>query len=351
MTGQLYFAYPGDLEARTGGYGYDRHVISQLQKLGWTVRLIPLGDGFPFPDPKTLVQAEAALSALPEASLVLLDGLAYGAFGKIARTLSPRLNLAALVHHPLALEGGLPEEKRVLLADSEKQALSYAKAVLVTSLTTKKQLVEGYNVPAGRITVAIPGTEPGVRAKGDPEVPRIVSIGSIIPRKGHDVLVSALAEIADLPWQCRIIGSRTMDGDYDAKLEQQIARNELSDRVILAGQVDDTRFELARSDIFALASRYEGYGMAFAEALSHGLPIIACRAGAVPEVVPEDAGILVAPDDQEAFAKALKRLLEQDDLRHSMAAASLRHGASLPAWADTAELFSAVLERMAHERV
>jgi glycosyltransferase involved in cell wall biosynthesis len=351
LTKSIYFAYPGDIEARTGGYGYDRKVISELRKLGWDVQLVPLGDGFPFPTAPTLTLADERLCALREGSVVLIDGLAFGTFGQIAQRHSQSLNLIALVHHPLALEGGLTAEAAAGLAHSEKQALSYARAILVTSSTTQKQLVETYGVPASKVTVAVPGTDPGVRARGDVAIPRIISIGSIIPRKGHDVLVLALAQIADLPWQCKIIGSRSMDGEYTIKLVRQIANCGLSDRIILAGQVDDTRSELAHSDIFALASRYEGYGMAFAEALSHGLPIVACRAGAVPEVVPDNAGLLVAPDDPLGFADALRRLLVNEDLRNGMATASFRHGASLPVWADTAQRCVTAIESVTNGRV
>ncbi|MGH6859569.1 MAG: glycosyltransferase family 4 protein [Phyllobacterium sp.] len=351
MTRRVCFAYPGDLDTRSGGYGYDRRVIVELRKLGWTVDLVPLGDGFPHPGETVLAEAKEALAVLPAGSLVLVDGLAYGVLAETAEALSARLRLVALVHHPLALEGALPEPIRARLEQLERRSLSYAKAVLVTSASTRDLLAKNYGVPADKITVAVPGTDRGIPARGKAGSPQIVSIGSIIPRKGHDVLVSALASITDLPWHCRIVGSRTMDAECDAALERQIEQNGLSDRIALVGPVDDSRAELARSDIFALASRYEGYGMVFAEALSHGLPIVACRAGAVPEVVPEKAGILVAPDSPVAFAEALRRLLVDPELKQRMAEASLRSGALLPAWATTAALCSTVLERVANERV
>ncbi|MEP7457230.1 glycosyltransferase family 4 protein [Phyllobacterium sp. SB3] len=352
MTHCVYFAYPGDLEAKTGGYGYDRRIISELRKLGWDVSLIPLGGGFPFPDPETLSEAEKTLGALAQNSLVLVDGLAYGTFGEIASRLAHRLTLVALVHHPLASEGNVSAQETTALVNSEQLALAYANAIFVTSSSTRQQLIENYDVPEDKIVVAIPGTERGIRSPRQSKIPHILSIGSIIPRKGHDVLVSALAKIADMPWNCSIVGNRTMDVDYDTALQRQIIENQLTDRIVLTGQINDTRSEFARSDIFALASRYEGYGMVFAEALSHGLPIIACSAGAVPEVVPEDAGILVPPDDPDAFASALRRTIQDSNFADRMADASFRHGQSLPQWVDTAKLFSAALQKTANnERI
>ncbi len=351
MTRSVYFAYPGDLSAKTGGYGYDRQIISELRKLGWQVSLVPLRAGFPFPGDEVLQQAEETLGALAEGALVLIDGLAYGTFGDIAARLAAKLKIIALVHHPLASEGNMPTQQQVLLMNSEREALAHAKAIVVTSSATRQQLVRDYGVPEDRVVVAIPGTERGIRSKRNSKVPQISSIGSVIPRKGHDVLIAALATITDLAWECSIIGSRTMDVDYDAALQKQISDTGLEDRIRLAGPVDNTRLELARCDVFALASRYEGYGMVFAEALSHGLPIIACRAGAIPEVVPDDAGILVPSDDPAAFGAALRRVLEDKRLADQMADASFRHGQSLPQWADTAKLFVTALTRATDERI
>ncbi|MGV0820693.1 glycosyltransferase family 4 protein [Martelella sp. AMO21009] len=347
MTAQLVFAYPGDLSIRTGGYGYDRRMIAGLEALGWDLELLALGDGFPAPEPAVKQNAERLLSALPDGALVMIDGLAFGILDDWAVREATRLRIVALVHHPLALETGLDADRQAILHDSERRALVHVRHVVVTSQATAQTLVSGFAIPADDITVALPGTDPAPVSACDGDPPHIVSIGSLIPRKAHDVLVDALKRIEGLPWRATIAGSRDMDPPTARALERQIAALGLDDRVLLAGDCDDTRALLASTDIFALASRYEGYGMVFAEALSQGVPVIACRAGAIPDVVPTDAGILVPVDDSAGFAEALEKMITDKAFHADMAVAARRAGERLPGWDDTARTISEALEAIA----
>lgn len=347
MSRSLVFAYPGDLLLKTGGYGYDRQVIEGLKALGWRVKLLPLGDGFPMPTEETLRNAGEALSSLPDGALVVIDGLAFGVLDAWAQVEADRLRIVALVHHPLALETGLSDDEQRHFRDRERAALATVRHVIVTSPMTARELTANYNVEASDITVALPGTEKAAPARASSSLPHILSVGTLSRRKGHDVLLAALKSVEDLPWQATIVGSKTLDPATSAALAHQVETLGLGGRVTLAGEVADPRTYFATADIFALASRYEGYGMVFAEALSHGLPIVACHAGAVPEVVPEDAGILVPVDDVTAFAAALRRLLSDPRERQARAAASQRAGAVLPDWAQTAKIISNTLDRIA----
>ncbi|MBW8322402.1 MAG: glycosyltransferase [Rhizobium sp.] len=346
MSQSITFAYPGDLALNTGGYAYDRRVIAGLLESGWSVQSLSLGKGFPAPSPEMKREAERRLSALPDGGLVVIDGLAFGVLDQWAEREARRLRIVALVHHPLALETGLDSTQQSFFHDCERRALSFARHVIVTSPMTARELEAHYNVPPRRITVAIPGTDPAPTATGTGDPPNIISIGTLTPRKGHDILISALKAVEHLPWQATIVGSQTLNPATATLLRRQLETLGLADRISLAGECDDPRALLAGADIFALASRFEGYGMVFAEALSQGLPIVACRTGAIPEVVPEDAGLLVPVDDIGAFAQALHSLLTDKTLRRAKAEAARRAGAQLPGWATTVDIISTALRAL-----
>jgi glycosyltransferase involved in cell wall biosynthesis len=278
---------------------------------------------------------------------VVVDGLAFGVLPEAAAALCREHPVIALVHHPLALETGLSPEQASQLHASERAALACARRVIVTSPATARLLAASYGVSAARIAVVPPGTDaaaPPHRSNGG--IVRLLAVGAVVPRKGYDVLTAALAAITDLQWTLSIVGDHTRDPDCAAQLEAQIAGCGLAKRVALLDAVSDARLvDLYRSaDLFVLPSRFEGYGMAFAEAIAHGLPVIGTTAGAIPETVPEGAGVLVPPDDAQALAAALRRLIEYPAERRRFAAGAQAASAKQPTWAASAALFAQAIE-------
>jgi glycosyltransferase involved in cell wall biosynthesis len=343
----LGFAVPGSLDQPTGGYAYDRRLIAALRALGCEVEVIDLGDGFPYPRDDTRKGALARLHAAPKGRPLVIDGLALGVLPEAAQALAPTHPLIALVHHPLALESGIAAETAAALAASERAALACIRHVVTTSPSTRRVLIADYAVAPEQVTVALPGIEAvAVSPRPRRDTVMLLSVGAVVPRKGYDALIDALATLADLDWRLVIAGDRTRDPTTADAVAAQIAASDLGARVIMRGAVaDDELAKLhAEADVFVLASRHEGYGMAFAEAINHGLPVIGTRAGAIPETVPAAAGILVDPDDAPALAAALRTMIADVRARDGYAAAARVAAATLPRWDATARIFLKVIE-------
>jgi glycosyltransferase involved in cell wall biosynthesis len=342
------FAVPGDLATPTGGYAYGRRMIAELRDLGYPVEALNLGDGFPRPSEGVRAAALESLARTPPGTAIVIDGLAFGVLPDAAQALHASHPLVALVHHPLALETGVAPEQAVALRESETAALACTRGVIATSAETARTLAAGYGVGAERITVAPPGTDrPKIVRRNSADIPALLAVGAVVPRKGYDVLVEALATLLDLPWRLTIVGDCSRDLPTVARLKADIARHRLSPRVTIEDAVPAERLAAlyASSDLFVLPSRYEGFGMAYAEAIAYGLPVIGTTAGAIPDTVPAAAGVLVPPDDAAALAAALRRLIAQPAERDTLAAGARAAADALPTWRGSAELFAQAIER------
>lgn len=346
LNTSIYFAFPGDLETASGGYHYDRRLIAELRDLGVQVELVALPHcDFPLSE-DSRAQAVRALAKIPDYAIVIIDGLAYGVLDEEAAAEAERLRLVALCHHPLALETGHSESEREMLFESERRALGFARLTVVTSAHTRQILIEQFGMAPEKVVVARPGTDRVEFADCAGKPPTLLTLASLTRRKAHDVLIDALASLSALSWQARFVGSEAFDPDWANELKAQTARLGLSQRIDFAGEVGDAQAEYQRADIFVLPSRYEGYGMVFAEAIAAGLPVVGASAGAVPEVVPQGAGLLVPPDDADALADALRRLLSGNTVRQDLQAKARSAATSLPRWSDSASVVAHALQEV-----
>ena len=352
--GSATFLVPGSLATLTGGYGYDRCMINGLRSRGWTIDVRELDDSFPRPTPAARVQAEQVLASIPDGTVVVADGLALGVLADEAAAHASRLRLVALVHHPLAAETGIGPGEAAQFRESERRALAHARAVIVTSAPTGRMLA-AYDVPDDRIVVINPGTNPAPASPGSGEGElQLLCVATLIPRKGHEVLFRALV---DLPakagshaqagshrFHLTCVGSLDRDPHTVARLRAMLDDLDLADRETLAGERDDRQLEelYVRADVFVLPTLYEGYGMVVAEALAHGLPIVATRTGAIGDLVTEDAGILVPPGDVKALARAITRLFDPET-RTRLAAGARARREVLPTWEQSVSTMADVL--------
>jgi glycosyltransferase involved in cell wall biosynthesis len=345
----LAFLVPGRLDQLTGGYLFDRRVVEGLREAGRRVDVVELAGAFPDADATARAAVAAALAALPDGAAAAIDGLALPGAVDCLDAEAARLRLVAFVHHPLADETGLAAAARARFADIEARLLRPLRGAICPSEETAAAL-RRYGVSAGRIAVVPPGTDkpaaPPPRS-ANPTL-RLLAVASVTPRKGHCVLVAALARLTALDWHLRCVGSLTRDPATAAALRRAIAEHGIGERVTLAGEhpPECLAAEYQAADCFVLPSFHEGYGMAFAEALAHGLPIVAARAGAVPDTVPASAGLLVPPGDDAALAAALRRIIVDGDLRRRLAAGARAAGAALPDWPRSVECWGAAFDRL-----
>lgn len=281
-----YFIVPGDPEQATGGYRYVKRLAETLADSGRQVHRIGLDGQFPLPDEKARQSMNQALANLPDGAPVVLDGLAMGAMPEVLAAHRERLQLIALVHHPLADETGLPAERRKNLFRLERQALAQVASVITTSPYTANRLRD-FSVPESCISVIEPGVDASaafVKKEYSGAGPfHVLCVAHLSPRKAQVDLLEALAGLAELPWHLTLAGSADRDPEYGARVRQVIHDLALENRVTLAGEV--TGEQLARlyseAHLFVLPSRYEGYGMVVDEAFANGLPVICSDGGAL----------------------------------------------------------------------
>jgi len=385
----VHFLVPGSLTTATGGYQYDRRLIQGLRELGWGVVVRSLDPGFPFPGREALAEADDVLTSIASDELVIIDGLALGAMPEVLANHASRLRLIALIHHPLALETGLEPDVARSLEESERKALHWVRHVIVTSESTRATL-ERYAVDAACISVIKPGTDavpsadplrspPPLRSP-DP-VPwatrrapmnciegrsngrmesgagrlragsaggarQLLCVATITPRKGHALLIEALAGLRHLPWQLVCVGSTERSPQTTQALRQQIRSAALSERVRLVGELASPALEecFAAAELFVLATHYEGYGMAVAEALAHGLPVIATRTGAIADLVVPEAGRVVEPGDCNSLRAALSEVLTNGHVYTALVAGARAARDRLPRWPETCWEAARILE-------
>jgi glycosyltransferase involved in cell wall biosynthesis len=367
-TPSLVVVVPGDLETRTGGYGYDRRIIAGLRARGWSVGVERLAEGFPRPTSSARMQAARVLGAIPDGTTVLVDGLALGGLPDEVAREAARLAIVALVHHPLAAETGLDRHVAAELEESERRALAAVRFVVTTSRATAAALAR-YGVESDRIACVEPGTDSAPLARSSRPSPidhrpsaishqplevALLCVATLIPRKGHDLLFRALASIPHRDWRLICAGSTERDPVTVERLRTQLRADGLDDRIQLVGDTDAATLAVHydRADVFVLATRYEGYGMAVAEALARGLPVVSTATGGIEDLVLGDggahsgrpAGIVVPPGDLGAFTAALSRVLGEPRLRDELAEGARHVRDCLPTWDDAVVAMERVLK-------
>nr|WP_240955862.1 glycosyltransferase family 4 protein [Wenzhouxiangella sp. XN79A] len=337
---------PGDPTRRTGGSLYDARIAEGLRAAGWTVGVHGLDGDFPVADDTARRAFDAALAGLPDGATAVVDGLALGGLPEVAEAHAGRLDLVALVHHPLCDETGLAAARAERLRASETRAVAACRRIVTTSRFTARRL-QALGMATASIAVVEPGTDPAPPARSavagsdGGERFELLSVGSLVPRKAQDLLVDALARVADRPWACRLVGA-PRDPAFAERVGARIREHGLADRIDLPGEAEPRVLDAAyhAADLFVLPSHYEGFGMVVTEALARGLPLVATTGGALADTVPETAALKVAPADPDALAAALARWFDERALRARLRAGAMQARAGLPDWPSAAQRFA-----------
>jgi glycosyltransferase involved in cell wall biosynthesis len=342
MSG-LHVIVPADIDdpARpSGGNVYDRRICTGLVDLGWDVEEHPVRGSWPCPGPEAVAELTATVAAVPDDALLLVDGLIASVSADVLVAAARRSRLVVLVHMPLAVAG-------------EDAVLAASRAVITTSAWTRMQLLGTHPLDATAVHVVEPGADRANAAGGTPGGENLLCVAPVSRHKGQDVLLSALADLQDLTWHCRLIGSVEREPAFVEGLRQQVNRDGLADRVELSGV--RTGHALARayatSDLLVHPSRGETYGMVVSEALAHALPVVATDVGGVAEALGDTTagrpGLLVNPDEPRALSTALRTWLSDDATRSRLRCAAAHRRETLTSWRSTAIRMAHVLAAVA----
>jgi glycosyltransferase involved in cell wall biosynthesis len=327
----------------SGGNVYDRRVCRGLSGLGWDVREHAVPESWPRPDAAARTALGRVLRGVPDDAVVLVDGLVASAAADCLVQESGRLRLVVLVHMPLGLQE--PD------TGGEEAVLARAVAVVTTSAWTRCALLERYALRPERLHVAEPGTDTAPVSPGSPSGGRLLCVAAVVPGKGQDVLVAALADVSDLGWRCVCVGSLDRDPAFADRVCRQAGAGRIDDRLRLVGPRTGPALEAeyAAADVLVLASRAETYGMVVTEALAHGLPVVATGTGGLPQALgraPDGSlpGLLVPPGDPVPLAGALRSWLGDGDTRERLRRSARARRGTLTGWATTAAQVSRVLQ-------
>ena len=350
----VHVVLPGDVDdpaAPSGGNTYDRRVCDGLTGAGWSVRELAVPGAWPDPGPAGHTALADALDGVPEHGVVLLDGLVACAAPRVVVPHAGRLRMVVLVHLPLGDETGSAPQAAAELDARERETLRAAAAVVATGRWAARRLIEHHGLPADRVHVAAPGVDAAPVAAGGDGATQLTCVAAVTPRKGHDVLVEALAGLTDLAWRCAFVGALDRAPGHVAELRRAVAAAGLGDRVSFAGPRtgDGLAAVYAGTDLAVLASRAETYGMVVTEALARGIPVLATDVGGVAEALgrtPDGGlpGLLVPPEDPAALAEALRRWLTEPDTRRRLRRAADDRRDTLPGWPDTTRTVAEILQ-------
>ncbi len=344
----------GSLETLSGGYLYDQMLVKALERRGDVVTVLSL----PWRDyPNHLMDnfSPALYRQLAglQVDILLQDELNHPSLFWLnqrlsrnavkVRQTSPLIKPVISIVHHLRCSEARPVWQNSLYRWVERRYLESVNGFIFNSRTTQK-VVEGLIGSGKPSLVAFPGgdrlqpglTEEEITIRAHQSGPlRILFLGSVIPRKGLHILLASLALIPKELWRLTIAGRLDVDRAYVEQIRRILANSCLRDCVEITGSIGDMELKhlLLSSQILAVPSSYEGFGIVFLEGMGFGLPVIATKAGAAPEMIThEQDGFLVEPGDVQALANHLQTVALDRNRLLALSLAAQKRYQDYPTW-------------------
>lgn len=339
----------GSLETISGGYLYDRKLVSHLRAWGEQVEIVSLPwRGYPAHLADNLSAAWLQRLRRLQVDLLLQDELNHPSLAWANTWLRRRVHypIVSIVHHLRASEIH-PAWALRLYRWVEARYLRSVDAFIFNSQTTRRT-VERLSGQQAPFVVAYPAGDqfhPPVETQRiderarQPGPLRILFVGNLIPRKGLHILLQSLADLPANSWRLEVVGRKDADPAYAARLRRQVHLSGLQNRVIFLGSLGQAELQqvFERSQVLVVPSSYEGFGIVYLEAMCFGLPAIATTGGAAGEVIADgEDGYLVAPNQPAALAQRLEALFLDRQLLARLGIAARRRYLAHPTWEQTA---------------
>lgn len=360
------FVTYGGLRKTSGGYRYDRRLATALRRRGVTVEVIALTQHSYHRNLLDNIVPAIHRRLEQPVDLFLQDELCHPSL--VWPNSRLEVPIVSIVHHLRADEPRRGSVNR-LYRFVETRYLGTVDGVVCNSQTTYDRVAGYTSVPgvvappaADHLAPATPPSDESLAQRAHATPFRLCFLGNLIPRKGLDTLIRGLARfqsrLSGQPdsgageWHLAVIGDPTVAPEYARRCRRLVDDQGLQDNVTFTGRLSDSAVadRLTEAHVLAIPSRYEGFGLAYLEAMAYGtVPLASSAGGATDFVTDGSTGLVVPPDDSDAIAERLRTVFTDRDRLASLSIAARERFASHPTWNDVAsrvhELFEEVLDR------
>jgi glycosyltransferase involved in cell wall biosynthesis len=346
---KLALVIDGSLDIMSGGYLYDRMLVSHLRQQGDEVEIISLSagpygrkllDNFTFHEPRGF-------------DLILQDELCHPSL-LIQNARQHPCPIISIVHNLRSARRRVPQD--VFYRMFEQLYLSSVDAFIFNSSATHASVMAATRLQKQHV-IAPPGGdrlgeshEAAVEARAHESGPlRLIFLANVVRGKGLDVVLESFERLSPSVCVLDVVGSCDVEPGYARVMRERALRSGFPVR--FHGILDDQPLAaiLEKAHALVIPSQYEGFGIAYLEGMAHGLPALGTRAGAIPELIADGIdGYLIFPGDAIALSGRISRLASDRRLLARMGIAALQKYRARPTWRASAELIRAFLLEIVH---